>query len=106
MGDHRLLYVTVGNIGEARRIARALVDERIAACANIIANMESFYWWQGSLTEDREVVLIAKTRAALVERAIARVRELHSYSVPCIVALPILAGNSAFLDWIDAETAA
>ena len=105
MGDHRLLYITVGNIDEARRIARALVEERIAACANVIANMESVYWWQGKLAEDREVVLIAKTRAALVERAIGRVRELHSYSVPCVVALPILAGNKAFLDWIDAETA-
>jgi periplasmic divalent cation tolerance protein len=106
MGEHRMLYITVGNIDEARRIARALVGERIAACANIVAGMESIYWWEGKLTEDREIIVIAKTRAALVERAIARVRELHSYTVPCVVALPILDGNRGFLDWIDAETEA
>ncbi|HJS33001.1 MAG TPA: divalent-cation tolerance protein CutA [Alphaproteobacteria bacterium] len=106
MGEHRLLYITVGNIDEARRIARALVEERIAACANIVAAMESIYWWEGKPTEDREIIVIAKTRTALVERAIARVRELHSYTVPCVVALPILDGNRGFLDWIDAETGA
>lgn len=106
MGEHRLLYITVGNIDEARRIARALVEERIAACANIVANMESIYWWEGKLTEDREIIVMAKTRTALVEQAIARVRELHSYTVPCVVALPIVGGNRGFLDWIDAETGA
>lgn len=101
----RLLYITAASREEARRIGRALVEERLAACANVIDGMESVYWWEGKLTEDREAVLVAKTRAALVDAVITRVKALHSYTMPCVVALPILAGNPAYLDWPAAETA-
>jgi len=101
----RLLYVTAGSRDEAKKIGRALVEERLVACANVIDGMESVYWWQGKLTEDREAVLIVKTRAALVDSVIARVKALHSYTVPCVVALPILAGNPAYLEWLATETA-
>jgi periplasmic divalent cation tolerance protein len=101
----RLIYVTTANDAEARRIGEALVGERLAACANILAPMGSIYRWQGAVRHDTEAVLIAKTRADLVERAIARIRDLHSYTVPCVVSLPIESGNPAFLQWIDAETA-
>ena len=104
--EYRLIYITASNRYEARRIARTLVEERLAACANVISPIDSFYWWQGKVNEEREVALFAKTRVELVEAVIARVRALHSYSVPCVVALPILAGNPAFLDWIGAETRA
>lgn len=103
--DLRLVYMTAGSRDEAKKIGRALVEERLAACANVIDGMESVYWWQGKLTEDREAVLIAKTRAELVPALTQRVKELHSYTVPCIVALPILAGNPAYLEWLTAEAA-
>jgi len=103
--DFRLLYITAGSRDEAKKIGRALVDERLAACANVIDGMESVYWWEGKLTEDKEAVLIVKTRAELVEKLTARVKALHSYTVPCVVALPILDGNPAYLEWLGAETA-
>lgn len=102
--DFRLLYVTVGKREEALHIARTIVDERLAACANVIDGMESLYWWQGKLTQDREVVVILKTRASLVDAATARIRSLHSYAVPCVVVLPILGGNPAYLEWLAGET--
>jgi periplasmic divalent cation tolerance protein len=102
--DLRMLYITASSRDEAKKIGRALVEERLAACANVLDGMESIYWWEGKLTEDREAVLIAKTRADLVPAAIAKVRALHSYTVPCVVALPLLDGNPAYLDWLRAET--
>jgi periplasmic divalent cation tolerance protein len=102
--DYRLIYMTAGSAAEAKRLARALVEERLAACANVLTGATSVYWWQEKLEEAEEAVIIAKTRADLVEALTARVRELHSYGCPCVVALPILAGNPAFLDWIGAET--
>ena len=101
----RMLYITAGSRDEAKKIGRALVEARLAACANVIDGMESVYWWQGKLTEDREAVLIVKTRADLVAAVTARVKALHSYAVPCVVALPILDGNPDYLDWLAAETA-
>jgi periplasmic divalent cation tolerance protein len=102
--DLRLVYMTAASRDEAKKIGRTLVEERLAACANVIDGMESVYWWQGKLTEDREAVLIAKTRAELVPTLTERVKALHSYAVPCVVALPILQGNPAYLDWLAAET--
>lgn len=103
--DARMLYITASSRDEAKKIGRALVEARLAACANVIDGMESTYWWEGKLAEDREAVLIVKTRADLVAAVTARVKALHSYSVPCVVALPILDGNPDYLDWIAAETA-
>lgn len=100
----RLIYVTAGSEAEAQRIGEALVTERLAACANVLSPMTSIYWWQGAVQRETEAVLIAKTRADLAERLIARVRQLHSYTVPCVVSLAIDAGNPAFLQWIAAET--
>ncbi|MCH9053675.1 MAG: divalent-cation tolerance protein CutA [Proteobacteria bacterium] len=102
---HAFLYITVGNAEEAASIARDLLDARLIACANIIDGAKSLYRWEGKIAEESEVVMIAKTREDLVGKVIDRVRELHSYDCPCIVALPIVAGNPAFLDWIEKETA-
>lgn len=99
------VYMTMESPDQARRIGRALVEARLAACVNIIDGMTSFYWWQGKIDEGRETVLIAKTRADLVARLTERVTSLHSYACPCIVSLPIGGGNQAFIDWIAAETA-
>lgn len=99
-----LCYVTAGSRQEALAIGRAIVEERLAACANVLDGMTSIYWWQGALNQAGEAVLILKRRAELVERLSARVRELHSYECPCVVALPIDAGNRQYLDWIVGET--
>ena len=101
-----MIYITASSRDEAKKIGRALVEERLAACANVIDGMESTYWWEGKLAEDREAVLILKTRADLVGALTARVKTLHSYSVPCVVALPILDGNADYLRWVGSETGA
>lgn len=99
-------YMTAGSREEALRIGRALVEERLAACANLIEGMTSIYRWEGAIQEDAEVVLIAKTRPDLVTRLTERVKALHSYDCPCVIALPVDGGNQAFIDWIAAETSA
>ena len=100
------IYMTFGERDEAESVARALVVERLAACANVLGAARSFYCWEGEVQADDEVVVLAKTRAALVDQVVARVRELHSYDCPCVVALPIEAGNPDYLAWIERETSA
>ena len=98
------VYITATSPEEARKIGRALVEERLAACVNIIDSMTSLYWWEGKIDEGRETVLIAKTREDLVAAVSDRVKALHSYSCPCVVSLPITQGNPDFLAWIERET--
>ena len=98
------IYMTAGTMEEAVAIGKELVKERLAACVNILGNMTSMYWWEGEIQDDKEVVLIAKTKESLVPELIERVKSMHSYSVPCIVSLPILDGNRPFLDWVVQET--
>ncbi len=100
-----LIYVTAPGVEEARAIGRALVEARLAASANVIAGVSSVYWWDGQVRDGEEALLIAKTRADLADAAIAAVRARHSYDCPCVVALPITAGNPDYLDWLAAETA-
>lgn len=104
--SYSLVYITAGSREEAVKVGRALVESRLAACANVLGPITSIYWWQDKLEQGEEVALVVKTRAELVEAVTAKVREVHSYSCPCVVALPITAGNPAFLDWIEAETGA
>lgn len=100
------VYVTASSRDEAVKIGRALVGERLVACANVVDNMVSIYIWEQRLHEESEAVLILKTRSDLVEALTVRFRQLHSYTCPCVVAMPIAAGNPDYLDWIAAETAA
>lgn len=102
--ETRFIYITTGSHEEARAIGKELVSERLVACVNMIENMHSIYWWEGAIQEDREVILIAKTKAGLVRQVIEKVNTMHSYDCPCIVSLPILDGNPQFLDWIVKET--
>jgi periplasmic divalent cation tolerance protein len=99
-----LVYITCANKQEARRIGKKLVEERLAACVNILNGMESIYSWEGKINSAKECVLIAKTRATLTKKLMARVKSLHSYDCPCIVIFPITAGNPEFLKWIEMET--
>ena len=98
-----LIYITTENKAEAERIGQALVEEHLAACVNIIDGMSSIYRWEGRLMQGNETVLIAKTIEAKVPTLIQRVKALHSYDCPCIVALPITDGNEAFLNWVAGE---
>ena len=102
--EYRIVYMTTENKDQAREIGKVLVEERLAACVNIIDGMNSIYWWEGKVQDDNETVMIAKTRAALVPELTERVRKLHSYDVPCVVSMQLLEGNRDFLDWIGNET--
>ncbi len=102
--DYRLLYITTADMDEAERLGKGLVEARLCACANILGPIKSFYWWQGKMEEGGEVALIAKTREDLVDAATAWVKSHHSYTVPCVVSLPIDGGNPDFLSWIGEET--
>lgn len=98
------VYITTSGEDEAHEIGRKLVDEKLAACANIIKGMESVYRWKGGIVTDKETVLIAKTTELRYEALEKRVKELHSYEVPCIVAMPVAHGSAGYLDWIVEET--
>jgi periplasmic divalent cation tolerance protein len=91
---------------EARKIAGALLEKREAACVNIIPAVDSHFRWEGKLDRADECLLIAKTRAALLDSVIASVKRLHSYTVPEIIALPIVGGNPDYLEWIYENTIA
>jgi periplasmic divalent cation tolerance protein len=100
------VYITVPSREMAEKIARTLVEEKLAACVNIIPAVRSIYRWKGRVEASNEVVLIAKSRGDLFEQLEKRVKELHSYTVPCIVAWPIVAGHQPYLDWLQNETTA
>ena len=99
-----VVLVTVGSEQEAETIATALLEERLAACVNVTSPVRSLYRWEGRIADDREWQLIIKTQARLFETLAARVRALHSYDVPEIIALPVLAGTTDYVDWIQNET--
>lgn len=98
------VYATAGDAAEAERIGRTVVEERLAACANVLAGMRSFYWWEGKVQVAAEAVLILKTTQDWLPHLIARIKELHSYDCPCIEALPVADGNPEFLAWVARET--
>ena len=90
--------------GEAEDLARALVDARLAACVNV-TGLQSFYRWEGAVQDEAERLLIVKTQHRLLDPLIERIRELHSYDLPEIIAMPIVGGSVPYLDWIREETA-
>ncbi len=96
----KLVYMTAGSLEEARHIGETLVTEKLAACVNILDAMQSLYEWEGALQRDTETVMIAKTAEARLPELVERVKALHSYEVPCIVAFDIDGGHADFLRWI------
>lgn len=98
-----LIYITTKDKAEARKIGSELVESKLAACVNIIDNMNSMYVWEGKIQDDKEVILIAKTTEARVPLLIEKVKALHSYDCPCVVSIPVSGGNREFLDWIANE---
>ncbi|MBS13056.1 MAG: divalent-cation tolerance protein CutA [Gemmatimonadetes bacterium] len=98
--DIRLVYITTSSEEEGARIASAVVEERLAACANIVPRIRSIYRWQGKVEDEAESLILMKTRADTVQSLMNRVRELHTYDVPDIVAIPIKDGHPLYVEWI------
>lgn len=100
MNEFIVVFVTVASPDEGNRLAHALVEERLAACVNRAGSVQSVYRWQGKVEQSDEELLIIKTSERLFKRLKKRVQELHSYSVPEIIALPILKGSESYLQWL------
>jgi periplasmic divalent cation tolerance protein len=104
MSDPIVVLVTCGSEEEALKIANALVEVRLAACANLVAPIRSIYRWEGKIWDEKEWLLIIKTQKNKFEALEKKVKSLHSYSVPEIVGLPIVEGSSSYLQWIREST--
>jgi periplasmic divalent cation tolerance protein len=105
MNEFIVVLVTVGSADEGDRLARALVEGRLAACVNRLKAVQSIYRWHGKVECSEEELLIVKTRRDLFERLKEKIQQLHSYQVPEIIALPIIEGNENYLRWLDEELA-
>lgn len=102
MAEEIVVLITASSEEDAAKIARVLVDDRLAACVNILPGIRSIYFWDNKVQDERESLMICKTRQPLFEKIINRVKELHSYTVPEIIALPIAAGSAEYLGWLAA----
>ncbi|MDD3288658.1 MAG: divalent-cation tolerance protein CutA [Alphaproteobacteria bacterium] len=100
MTDVIFVYITAGSESEAALIGRALVEDRLAACVNIFPHMQSIYRFEGNIEETAEAVLIAKTTKSLLDRLSTRVKDMHSYEVPCIVSFAVDDGEDDYLSWL------
>jgi periplasmic divalent cation tolerance protein len=105
MAEIAMLYVTCTDHDEALRIARTLVDEKLIACANILAPHTAVYRWEGKVETGPETAMIMKTSSDKTARVTERIKRLHSYDVPCVVAWPVADGNPDFLTWVQDEVA-
>ena len=100
---HCVVLITTKSSPEARRIAQKLIEKKLVACVNIVAKIQSFFRWQGKVCSEQEALMIIKTRKSCFKSLVQAVKSLHSYSVPEIIALPIVEGNADYLKWIDAS---
>jgi periplasmic divalent cation tolerance protein len=98
--DEIIVFITASNDDEASKIAKALVEARLAGCVNVVKNIRSVYSWEGKVEDEPEVLMIAKTQKALFNDLMKKVKELHSYTVPEIIALPIVDGSEEYLKWL------
>ena len=103
VSDYAIVLVTASGRDEAERIAAAVLEERKAACVNIVPSVASRFWWKGKIDSADELLLIIKTRQTAVSDVIKTVKRNHSYTVPEIIALPITGGSQEYLDWIAGE---
>jgi len=99
-----VVFITTSSYDEARKIASALVDQRKAACVNIVPKVNSLFRWKGKIEEAEESLMVVKTRAELFTDVVSTVKSIHSYEVPEIIALPIIEGNADYLAWLKEET--
>lgn len=101
---HIIVFVTCSSAEEAEMIASTLVEKHLAACGNIVPAIRSIFWWKDSLEQEQEVLVMLKSRAELFPQIEEAVTSLHSYEVPEIIAIPLVAGSAAYLTWLDRET--
>ncbi len=100
MSDCIVVLVTCGRHAEAEKIASHLVEKKLVACANLVPGIESWYWWEGKVNHDQEILLIMKTVREKFDLLVEVIRGIHSYTVPEIIALPIHQGFDAYLQWV------
>ena len=98
--SYLIVFMTAPNREEAMKIVRTLLEERLIACGNIVDPVSSLFWWKGKIEEEKEVLVILKSNDKLFKKLSKRIKELHSYDVPEILAFPIVDGNSSYLDWM------
>ncbi len=98
-----VLFITTATTNEAQRISKVLLEQRKVACVNIVPRVSSLFWWENKLDSAHESLLIVKTKASLLNEVVRLVREIHSYDIPEIIALPIVGGNQDYLEWIGKE---
>ena len=96
-----VVFVTAANLKEARKLSNGLIQAKLAACVNIVSNIKSIFFWQGKIDSAKEVLLIIKSKKSKLNAIIKQVKSSHSYEVPEIIALPIVAGEKKYLRWID-----
>ena len=99
-----IIFITASSDEEAKKVATALVNEKLVACVNIIPKIHSIYWWEGKVCQDDEVMLISKSKQSLFPAIMDRVKSLHSYKVPEIISFPISEGLPEYLNWIEEVT--
>jgi len=104
MTDAMLVLTTLPNSDAAADLAKKVVSEKLAACANVMPAVRSIYRWQGAIQDENEVLVLLKTRQARFDKLKARILELHPYDVPEVIAIPVEQGHGAYLDWIANET--
>ncbi len=100
---YSLIYITISESSESKKIAKILLEERLVACTNIIPQINSLYLWKGEIEEDEESLLVVKTVDDKVDEVIKRVEEVHSYETPCILELEVKKGSEGYLQWMEDE---
>jgi periplasmic divalent cation tolerance protein len=104
MEEKILVMITTGSEEEAAGIAEGLLEERLIACANLVGGIRSLYRWQGKVCDDREILMLCKTERRLFSRLSEKVKSIHSYEIPEIIALPLVEGWPPYLEWVEEET--
>ena len=105
MTDKIVVLSTCASEDEAARIARALIEHKLAACVNLVPSIRSFYRWKNVIEDNKEVLLVIKTSRGLCDAVRSQIEKLHSYELPEVVALPVVDGSEQYLDWLDRELA-
>ncbi|MHB8483547.1 MAG: divalent-cation tolerance protein CutA [Nitrospiria bacterium] len=101
MKDFIVVLITCPSLEEAQKITRSLVSEKLMACGNIVPGIQSIFFWQGKMSEENEVLIIGKSKRSAFPFIVEKVKSLHSYTIPEIIALPLIEGSSDYLQWID-----
>jgi periplasmic divalent cation tolerance protein len=103
MSENLVVLITAANEEEGARLAKTLVEARLAACVSLVPQARSYFWWEGKIDEQSETIMIVKTRHQVLPQLIETVQKNHSYAVPEIIALPIIDGAANYLNWLAAE---